>query len=163
MLAALAFVRISDVECYFAALQAVVPDQMHDFIEYFDRTYVSGKPAVGRRRAVPPRYRPHVWNQHDAVRDGLAKTNNVSEGWHNRFRLLMGKSHPDIFSFIKEIKKEQGDTEIAVVELSLGRKVKAAAKKKWVDTQLKLQRIVLNYESYEMLKFLETIGDTFSP
>ena len=46
----------------------------------------------------------------------------------------MGKSHPDIYAFIKQIQKEQGDTEIAVVELSLGRKVKAAPKKMGWDT-----------------------------
>ena len=74
----------------------------------------------------------------------------------------MGKSHPDIYAFIKQIQKEQGDTEIAVVELSLGRKVKAAPKKKWVETQTKLQRIVLNYEKYSMLNYLEAIGATMS-
>lgn len=73
----------------------------------------------------------------------------------------MGKNHPDIYLFIKEIKKEQGDTEIAVVELSLGRRVKAAPKKKWVDTQRKLQRIVLNYEDYTILDYLKAVGDTF--
>lgn len=162
MFAALAFVPISDVECYLLALKNAAPEEMSDWVEYFDRTYVTGKPAAGRRRAVPPRYRPHLWNQHDAVKEGLAKTNNVSEGWHNRFHVLMGKNHPDIYSFIKEIMKEQGDTEIAVVELSLGRKVKAAPKKKWVDIQLKLQRIVTNYENYDILSFLEAVGDTFA-
>ena len=36
------------------------------------------------------------------------------------------KNHPNMYSFIREIQKEPGDTEIAVVELSLGCKLKAA-------------------------------------
>lgn len=121
-----------------------------------------GKPKVGKRKAVAPRYKPHFWNHHDAARTGESKTNNVSEGWHNRFRVLIGKNHPDIYAFIREIQKEQGDTEISVVELSLGRKVKAAPKKRWKDVQTNLQNIVLNYESYTILQFLEAIGDTMS-
>ena len=45
-----------------------------------------------------------------------AKTNNGSEGWHNRFRLLVSKAHPDLYVLMKQLRKEQGDTEIAVVE-----------------------------------------------
>lgn len=186
MLAALAFVPIYDVVEYFSKLKAVAPDNLIDYIQYFDSTYVTGKlnlysfiltyitlfgfkkvffitgrPGRGKRKAVAPRYPAHIWNQYDAVASGQAKTNNVSEGWHNRFHLLIGKNHPDIYCFIKEIKKEQGDTEIAVVELSLGRKVKAAPKKKWLETQQKLRRIVLNYERYEdPLLFLGAVGDT---
>lgn len=43
MLAALAFVPIGDVECYFAALKETAPPKMMDFVEYFDNTYVTGK------------------------------------------------------------------------------------------------------------------------
>lgn len=60
-------------------------------------------------------YPPRIWNQYDS---GEAKTNNASEGWHYRFHLLLGKSHPSVYAFIKEIKREQADTEIAVTELT---------------------------------------------
>ena len=46
----------------------------------------------------------------------------------------MGKNYPHLYAFFKEILKEQGDTEIAVVEHSLERKIKAAwwpAKSGW--------------------------------
>ena len=72
----------------------------------------------------------------------------------------MGKNHPDLYVLLKNIQKEQGDTEIAVVELSLGRKIKAAPKKKWVDVQKKLRRIVQNYEDYEILEYLKAVGQT---
>ena len=70
-------------------------------------------------------------------------THNVSEGWHNRFQLLIGKSHPDVFAFICEVQKEQDDTEIAIVELSLGRRIKAVREKKWLEIQAWQQTIVI--------------------
>ena len=51
-------------------------------------------------------------------------------------------------------------TETAIVELSLGQKIKAAPKRKWVDSQTRLRRIVLNYETYEILDYLTAVGQT---
>ena len=62
----------------------------------------------------------------------------------------MEKKRPRLYVFLKKILKEQGDTKIAVVELSLGRKIKAAPKKKWLDVQKKLRRIVQNREDFEI-------------
>ena len=72
----------------------------------------------------------------------------------------MEKNHPDLYVLLKNIQKEQGDTERAVVKLSLGRIIKAAPKKKWLDVQNKLKRIVQNYEDYEILDYLKAVGQT---
>lgn len=42
--------------------------------KYFGNTYLRGKPARGRRKAVPPRYIPQMWNQYDATLQGLHRT-----------------------------------------------------------------------------------------
>ena len=141
ILAALAFAPISDVEDSFATLKQKTPANMREYVDYFDTTYVNGKSSRGRRRALPPRYGSHLRNQYDATKDGQAKTNNVSGGWHNCFRLLVSKAHPDLYVFIKQLLKKRGDTEIAVVELSLGRTIKAPPKRKWIDLQAKLRGI----------------------
>ena len=78
-LATLAFVPICDMEIAFDALNQHTPASMVDYFDYFNATYVKGKPARGRRRAVLPRYVPHLWNQYDATIEGAARTNNVSE------------------------------------------------------------------------------------
>ena len=71
----------------------------------------------------------------------------------------MNKCHSDLYTFIKELRKEQGATEISVVELFLGRKIKASPKKKWLDNQNRLQRIVKGYDdSEDILAYLETVG-----
>ena len=122
MLAALAFVPVDHVLATFAIYKAQIPPVIEPVVKYFDETYVSGRRAQGRRRAVLPRYAIPIWNQYQSTVDGEARTNNVSEGWHNRFRLLVAKHHPDIFSACRELQKEQGATEISIVELGLGKK-----------------------------------------
>lgn len=38
-----------------------------------------------------PPTNPHFWNQYEAAQEGTYKTNNLSEGWQNRFQCLIGK------------------------------------------------------------------------
>ena len=91
----------------FATLKTRAPAEMAKYVAYFDATHVNGVAARGRCRASAPRYAPHLWNQHDATLEGTAKTNNVSEGWHNRFYMLMRKNHPDLYVFLQQIINKQ--------------------------------------------------------
>ena len=108
----------------FDAFYDGIPDEFVQIADYFETTYVRGIRARGRRRAVRPRYEPKLWNMHAAVLQGKSRTNNASEGWHNRFQTLVGKSHPSFYSFLKELQKEQVSVEYVLRELSLGKKVK---------------------------------------
>ena len=114
--------------------------------------------------AVRPRYEPSTWNQYDAVIANSHKTNNISEGWHKRFRTMVGKVHPDLFTLINEIKKEQGNTEVRLVELSLGRRVKNSPSRKWTTHQDRIRNIVLDYNDYvndnTEMEYLRNVGHT---
>lgn len=181
MLLALAFVPPEDVKDAFRLLREQVnlhQDNLLPVFDFFDATYVNGTPARaaarGRGRArqgavprrLPPRYSIESWNHYETTLDNRHRTNNVSEGWHNRFRLMVGKTHPDMYSLIKEFKKEQADTEIAVAELGLGKNVKAAPKAKWVTHQVRIRRIVRRYNEYkdddEILEYLENLACNIS-
>lgn len=52
---------------------------------------------------------------------------NVSEGGYNRFRLVIGKHNPDLYSALNEIQKEEVDTVTAIVGPC--HRVKSAQKK----------------------------------
>ena len=52
-----------------------------------------------------------MWSQYESVIEQTARTNNISEGWHNRLQTVMGKEHPSLYMFLAELKKEQADTE----------------------------------------------------
>lgn len=151
MLLAVAFVPLADVPATFRMLSQAwrTEDDFKPMIKYFDKTYVNGTPRRGNRAAVRPRYPPTLWNQYNAAISKLHRTNNVSEAWHNRFQVVVGKHHPDVYSALQEIQKEQGDTESMVAELSLGRKVKAAPRQKWITLQERIQTVATEYEDYK--------------
>lgn len=157
MMCSLAFVPVEDVVAAYRALTAEAPETpgIQEYVEYFGETYVIGIPARGRRRGVAPRYQPRLWNVYQATLDGKAATNNAEEGWHNRFAQLVGRNHPDLYTLLNQIKKEQGDTEIALLEHKMGRKVKSAPKKKWFDYYQRVRASVTTYENYGIGRILE--------
>ncbi|KAF0990453.1 hypothetical protein HZS_1859 [Henneguya salminicola] len=38
--------------------------------------------------------------------NGIGRTNNKVEGWHNTFARLVGQNHPDIVKFIASLQRE---------------------------------------------------------
>ncbi|KAL6953007.1 hypothetical protein U1Q18_052277 [Sarracenia purpurea var. burkii] len=89
-------------------------------------------------------------------------TEHASEGWQNRFRLLMGRNHPDLYSTLLEFQKEQCSTEVTIAELSLGKSVKAAPRRRWLELQRRIRTVTLRYEEYveegNEVKFLRDIA-----
>lgn len=150
MTAALAFIPVPDVVTNFQRLKNQAPAVLHEFIEYFELTYI-GITARGRRAAQRPRYEVNLWNQYETVCQGLDTTNNVSEGWHNRFRIVVAKHHPDLYSALQEFRKEQGDTEVKILELSQGKSITDVPKKKWYESKQRLRRMVEKYPEHNEL------------
>ncbi len=78
----------------------------------------------------------------------------------------MAKHHPDLYSTLREILKEQTNTKISLAELALGRKVKNSTKRKWVQLQTHIRSIVLDYNTYvdndEEMEHLTTLAHTVS-
>ena len=146
MLLSLAYVPAEDVPRVLQILQEEAPENMLPVLDYFEEYYVVGCPRRGRRRTIPPRYPPTLWNQHTAALTNSHKTNNVSEGWHNRFRVLVGKHHPDLYSALNEIKKEQAAIKVPIAELSWGKKVQNLPKRKWTQLQERIRIITAGYD-----------------
>lgn len=165
MLTALAFVPLDDVRRVFNSLKNEAPEDLEQVFNYFQEFYVSGRPARGRgrgrTRAVEPRYPPSFWNVYEATLNGQHRTNNISEGWHNRFHVLMGKNHPDLYSALQQFQKEQGNTEISLIEVGLGKMLKAAPKRTWYENQNRLRNIVEQYDVYQnKLDYLRVLAYT---
>lgn len=157
MMAGLAYVPVREVKTAYRLLIREAPDvpRIDEFNSYFNATYVNGVPGAGQRPRVPPRFAPDTWNIYDATLQERAATNNASEGWHNRFMQMVAKNHPDIYTLIDELQQEQGDTEIAILELRMGRKIKAAPKKKWLDHHRRVRDTVRGYPTYGRERILE--------
>ncbi|MPC67205.1 hypothetical protein E2C01_061373 [Portunus trituberculatus] len=97
-------------------LKDTMPDDAIPLVEYFDQTYVSGQlklkqpqqqqqqdretVAPIRIRRIPPIFRIHNWNMHEVTLAGEARTNNINEGWNNKFSSLVGHQHLSIWKLI---------------------------------------------------------------
>lgn len=159
---ALAFVPPDDVGHVFDLFYDKIPQEFAVIADYFEKVYVRGIPARGRRRAVKPRYHPRKWNQYTAVIQGTARTNNASEGWHNRLNRLVGKCHPSFYTFLQELQKEQADVEYIIREIGLGKKVNKVKPGKLQRVEERIANIVSMYENYaedgREYEYIEAIG-----
>ncbi|CAB0037060.1 unnamed protein product [Trichogramma brassicae] len=97
-----------------------------------------------------------------AVLDGTARTNNASEGWHNRFQVIVGKKHPSLYTFLTELQHEQGDTETLLRQIQLGQAVRKKPDGHFVAVKDRIMNIVMRYDEYVeddlQLKYIKDLG-----
>lgn len=166
MLTALAFVPVGDVEAAFEELRSSSPPTLRPIMDYFAEYYVLGRQVLRRgrsqRASLPPRFSPELWNHYNTALRKEHRTNNCAEGWHNRFSIVVGKNHPDLYSCLIEFQKEQSYTEASVAELALGKRIKSAPKRQWSVIQDRVQNIVQEYDDHKandtVLDYLRTLG-----
>ena len=91
-----------------------------------------------------------------------ARTNNISEGWHNRFQTVLGKKHPSLYTFLVELKKEQDDVEIMIRQLQLGQRIKKLQDPARKQREERIFNIVNNYYNYvqnlDVINYLQNLG-----
>ena len=69
---------------------------------------------------------------YELVELGYPRTQNVVEGWHNRWNTLVGNAHVSIYKIIEEMRKEQQQMEMQVESIIRGES-RPAQRKKYVD------------------------------
>jgi len=162
MLCGLAFVPPAEVPRLIDLVRDEVPDDLLPVADYFETTYVRCARARGRRREKPPRYEPELWNQYDAVLQRQARTNNLSEGWHNRFQVIVGCHHPSLYAALEELQKEQADTEIMAHQLQLGQRLEKVRSGRQEQLERHIYAIVSQYDEYEanddVMSYLRAVG-----
>ncbi|XP_064482479.1 uncharacterized protein LOC135395168 [Ornithodoros turicata] len=109
-------------------------------IDYFESTWMEGNFEV------------HQWN-HNGNRG--PRTNNHLEAWHRKINARVNKAHPNIYSFVDLIKKDEALNSIHLLQLSHGGSLRARDRK-WVHKDRKLEQLEsdLNNERLTMLQFL---------
>lgn len=160
MLTALAFVPSADVVQAFEELIENVefPGEAQSVIDYFEDTWI-GRPGRNNRRRAPL-FRHDSWNVHDAVEDGLPKTNNDCEGWHRSFQELIAGYHPTIWKFFEALKLEQSKNEMAMEQFLAGQQA-APGKKKYRDCAARIQHIVQQYGQIDGIDYLRGLCHNF--
>ncbi|XP_064596789.1 uncharacterized protein LOC135463460 [Liolophura sinensis] len=105
--------------------EAPATDNCVNFLDYVTENWVEG--VWGR----------DVWNHHHTT---AARTNNNVEGWHHRMNSVAGKSHPNLFEFIRIIQREQTLTDLKISQLQAGGRF-PPKRRKYRTQDEKLQRL----------------------
>lgn len=106
-LASLPFLPIPSVEGGFEQLEEEANDQQNANVEevfaYFEDTYI-GRPHRRGRRA--PRFAIEMWNVRERTAEGIPRTQNKVEGWHNALQSQFDSAHPSMWKFLSGLQKE---------------------------------------------------------
>ena len=87
MFAALAFVPPTDVKRRFVELLAILPEELQPLAEYFEATYIG-------TNFQQPMFPISFWSVLERVQNGVPRTSNFLERYHNKLNLLMKNRKP---------------------------------------------------------------------
>ncbi|CAF1078677.1 unnamed protein product [Brachionus calyciflorus] len=96
-----------------------------------------------------------MWNVFDRTIDGMPRTNNNLEGWHNAFQSGL-KSHPHLLKLIDHLRMEQSETECEYVRLAAGKLTKR--RPKYAIIEENLSNIIKDYSLDNILDYLKNIS-----
>ena len=151
----LAMVPTSDVPDAFSTIADNIPKslELDPFLGYYEKTWISGQ--NGRRARFPP----ETWNKTDRIDTGLSRTNNFCESFNKMFSEVVGHSNPTIYNFLAAVQLEQASTEGKISSYRQGRQP-PARRKRWVEKDGSMQRIVRNYHLYEdrLMEYLDELA-----
>ncbi|CAF4721956.1 unnamed protein product, partial [Rotaria sp. Silwood2] len=118
-LPALALLNTDDVIDTFEELKQQFPIQRKPVLEYFEKIYIGEHNRASRPRKRP-QFNVKLWNVHQGTLRGGHRTNNMLEGWNNRFASLVDRTHPNIWKFLNSWKKEQLMVEAELIQAEAG-------------------------------------------
>ena len=84
---------------------------------------------------------PAIWNVHDATVNGDARTNNLCEGWINKFFNLVGHAHPSIWRVIEWCHKEEATVRTIIQQDAIGYPPVKRTQQRHVQLQERLQNL----------------------
>jgi len=156
MLDGLAFLPVDDVPAGIVHLRTLVPNGGAPLLDYFDATYVTGRyrqvRAQGdgngiRMRRVPPAFHPASWNVHHATLNGDPRTNNVCEGWNNKFVHLVGHQHPSVWKCIRAFQADHEAVDTLLVQAATGQPPRKRIRRENVQLQTRLSNLCQEYQN----------------
>ena len=134
-------------------LRQITPEDVPEAVDlliYFDHTYVSGSlrrvreqenVTTLRMRRIPPLFSPTIWNVHEATLHGDPRTNNICEGWNNRFFNLVGHYHPSIWRLIEWLRREEAATRSVIEQSNVGILPTRRVRQRYTRMQTRLRNL----------------------
>ena len=131
-----------------------MPEAAQPVTDYFEDTYI-GRPH--RRGHRPPAFPQAMWNVKNRVEGGLPRTNNHIEGWHRHMQSNVGAYHPNLWTFLGVLRREQALNEVVMTQMSAGEPAPPQRGKYKAITQ-RLTTLVAAFENRPLLDYLRGIA-----
>ncbi|XP_057336362.1 uncharacterized protein LOC130674924 [Microplitis mediator] len=148
----LAYLPLKDVKAGMSHLKEIVPPMAESLLKYFDETYVNGTRIKHKKTNRPltrilPLFPPEIWNVFETALEGGEGTNNIVEGWNNRFKHIVGLHHPSIWLLIDKMRSEVATDQVKLAQQTTGR---VQRKKKSSLVQIRQDRLKIICNNYAM-------------
>lgn len=153
----LAFVPVKDVVYTFNKIKSISPSNFKPMITYFEKNFIGSATSIPKLRKKP-RFEIKSWNVRDRVLEGVGRTNNNIEAWHNAFQNDC-KKHTNLSKFIKTVKLEQSNTESLIAKIESGIIIKKDKKEEERDNIL--MNHILNFKKEDSFSWLDIIIKIF--
>ncbi|CAB4423974.1 unnamed protein product [Rhizophagus irregularis] len=126
-------------------------------------------PAPGQRRILrngseqrsPPLFPPNLWSVYDLIENNYPRTQNIVEGWHQRWNALIGKQHVGIYTIIAEMHKEQHQTYLPAESILHGEPL-PYKRKHLIDCENRILTVFNNRNDYTLIDYLRGISHNIS-
>ncbi|XP_067676265.1 uncharacterized protein [Haliotis asinina] len=116
------------------------------FMDYVTTSWVEGQGFI-----------PEIWNHFE---NQGHRTNNRLEGWHNKIKKLLKKSHPNTFEVIQLFQREQSLTEVTILRLSHQPKEPSRRRRyRAIDARIASLKQQLLNQSLNEITYADHVGD----
>ena len=90
---------------------------------------------------IPPSFPPAQWNMHEITLADQPRTNNISEGWNNKFHGLVGHDDPTVWKLIECLQAECARVASVLLQDERGVRPKKRTKKIYTKLQVRLRHL----------------------
>ena len=154
MIAALAFVPSEKVIESFKTLQESLSEEFATVMDYFEDNYIG---RLRRNRRAVAVFETSIWSVHSRVANSLPRTNNAVEGWHRKMQSAVSCHHPNIWSFLRILKREQSLNNVNLNQI-FGGHLPEQPKKKYKDCSSRIANIVADFDNRDIIEYLKAIA-----
>lgn len=158
---ALAFLPSNEIPMAFDTLKSRMPPVTNDVVQWFEENYVHGimqqqfqNEIVTR---IPPPFPPQLWSVHDSVELDILRKQHYVEDWFNRWGRLISQTHTGVHTIIKEVQKEQQQSELQIGSILRG-EPRPKLKQKIIDKENRIRAMVIDRSNYSLMDFLRGIS-----
>ncbi|RMZ96587.1 hypothetical protein BpHYR1_017597 [Brachionus plicatilis] len=151
-LQALVFIPISDVHLALDYIKQNSSNSFSTILDYFEKNYIG-------RAGGKPRFEMELWNLFERVKNNIPRTNNDVESWHSRLK-YDARQNLTVAKVVELFRLEQSYMESGLVSLFNGDVIKKT-KKRQVEKNEKLKRIISNYDSNTLKLHLDGLANLF--